>query len=87
MFFNSILFAVFLFVVFILYWFVFNKSLRLQNALLLVASYYFYSCWDYRFLFLLIFSTFLDYFTGIKIAGADGKGRKRFWGEKDSGCG
>ncbi|HSD09233.1 MBOAT family O-acyltransferase, partial [Flavobacterium sp.] len=50
-----------------------------QNALLIIASYYFYSCWDWRFLFLLVFSTFLDYYTGIRIEkSANDKGRK-FW--------
>lgn len=79
MLFNSLDFAIFLPVVFILYWFITNKSLKLQNILLLVASYFFYSCWDYRFLFLLIFSTVLDYYTGIKIAEANIKSSKKFW--------
>ena len=70
MLFNSVSFALFLPVVFILYWFVTKRSLKAQNILLLVASYFFYASWDYRFLFLLIFSTLLDYFTGIKIAEA-----------------
>lgn len=79
MLFNTINFALFLPIVFILYWFVTNKSLRLQNILLLVSSYFFYASWDYRFLFLLIFSTVLDYYTGLKIAGADNKKLKTFW--------
>lgn len=79
MFFNSLAFAIFLPVVFFLYWFVFNKTKNTQNALLILASYYFYSCWDWRFLFLLVFSTFLDYYTGIRIEkSANEKGRK-FW--------
>ncbi|GEP92735.1 D-alanyl-lipoteichoic acid acyltransferase DltB, MBOAT superfamily [Chitinophaga terrae (ex Kim and Jung 2007)] len=78
MLFNSLNFAIFLPVVFVLYWFVTNKSLKLQNLLLLLASYFFYACWDYRFLFLLIFSTFLDYFTGIRMFDAK-PGMKRFW--------
>ena len=79
MLFNTINFAVFLPIVFVLYWFVCNKNLKLQNILLLVSSYFFYACWDYRFLFLLIFSTVLDYYTGIKIAGAGTKKLKIFW--------
>ena len=67
MFFNSIDFAIFLPIVFLLYWFVAKKKIQWQNFLLLCASYFFYACWDYRFLLLLSFSTFLDYFTGIKI--------------------
>ena len=63
MLFNSINFAFFLPIVFIGYWIV-RKKYAYQNFLLLAASYYFYSCWDWRFLFLLVFSTGLDYYTG-----------------------
>ena len=63
MLFNSFSFLVFFPIVFILYW-VLNKNFKAQNILLLVASYYFYSCWDWRFLFLLIFSTALDFYSG-----------------------
>jgi alginate O-acetyltransferase complex protein AlgI len=79
MLFNSLNFAIFLPIVFFLYWFVTQKNLRLQNILLLVASYFFYACWDWRFLFLLIFSTLLDYFTGLKMSEAKNKTRKKFW--------
>jgi alginate O-acetyltransferase complex protein AlgI len=79
MLFNSFEFFVFLPIVFILYWFVFNKQLKWQNAFLLLASYFFYGWWDYRFLFLLMFSTLLDYYTGLKIAEAESTGRKKFW--------
>lgn len=78
MFFNSLAFAVFLPIVFLLYWFVFGKTKSMQNAFLVVVSYYFYSCWDWRFLFLLIFSTLLCYFTGIQIEKNTQKARK-FW--------
>ena len=79
MFFNSAAFAVFLPIVFFIYWFVTNKNLNLQNILLLVSSYFFYSCWDWRFLFLLIFSTLLDFFTGIKISETDDRRKRLFW--------
>src|SRR5687768_1193803 len=79
MLFNSIDFALFLPVVFILYWFVTSKSLKAQNILLLVSSYFFYSCWDWRFLFLLMFSTLLDYFTGIMMHDAKNRNTKKFW--------
>ena len=79
MFFNSIAFAIFLPIVFFLYWFVFNKTKSTQNALLIVASYYFYSCWDWRFLFLLVFSTFLDYYTGIQIEKGKSERSRKFW--------
>ena len=79
MLFNSINFAIFLPIVFILYWFATKGNLRLQNILLLVSSYFFYACWDWRFMFLLIFSTLLDYFTGIKIHKAKHQRTKLFW--------
>jgi alginate O-acetyltransferase complex protein AlgI len=79
MLFNSINFAFFLPIVYLLYWFVANKNHKKQNILLLVASYFFYSCWDYLFLFLLIFSTLLDYFSGLKIYKSQNSKTKKFW--------
>ena len=64
MLFNSLEFALFLPIVFALYWFVCNKSIRLQNVLLLAASYFFYGWWDWRFLSLIIFSSFVDFIVG-----------------------
>ncbi|MFP4470143.1 MAG: MBOAT family O-acyltransferase [Bacteroidales bacterium] len=64
MLFNSLTFAVFLPVVFVLYWFVFNRNLRLQNFLLLVASYVFYGWWDWRFLSLIVISSAGDFILG-----------------------
>ena len=79
MLFNSIDFALFFPIVFLLYWFVFNKNLRSQNVLLLVSSFFFYACWDWRFLFLLIFSIILDYFSAHKIFNATTKSSRKFW--------
>ena len=79
MLFNSINYAIFLPIVFILYWFVANRSLKLQNMLLLVASYFFYAFWDWRFLLLLMFSTSLDYYTGLKMSYAENQNKKKFW--------
>ena len=79
MLFNSIGFAIFLPIVFLLYWFVGKKKYEYQNILLLVSSYFFYACWDYRFLFLLIFSTLLDFYTGIKMSEAQSVKMRKFW--------
>lgn len=65
MLFNSIDFAIFLPIVFILYWFVTNKNLKLQNLLIVVSSYLFYGWWDWRFLSLILFSTLVDYLVGL----------------------
>ena len=67
MLFNSIDFAIFLPIVFILYWFVTDKNLSLQNLLIVVASYIFYGWWDWRFLSLILFSTIVDYAVGQKL--------------------
>lgn len=68
MLFNSLHFAFFFVVVFALYWLVGAKRLRVQNVLLVVASYYFYCNWNWRFGFLLAFSTLLDFYSAHAIA-------------------
>lgn len=45
----------------------------------LVASFYFYACWDWRFLFLLVFSIVLDYFSGLQIEKSINKKQANFW--------
>lgn len=65
MLFNSIDFAIFLPVVFLVYWFLVNKSLKLQNLFVVLASYVFYGWWDWRFLSLILFSTLVDYSVGL----------------------
>jgi alginate O-acetyltransferase complex protein AlgI len=79
MLFNSILFALFLPLLFVLYWYGTNKNFRIQNILLLIASYLFYACWDPRFLFLLIFSTLLDYLAALQITTAKDQHVRKFW--------
>jgi D-alanyl-lipoteichoic acid acyltransferase DltB (MBOAT superfamily) len=68
MLFNSIEFLLFLPIVFVLYWFVFDKKLKYQNLLILISSYVFYGWWDYRFLSLILLSTIVDYFIGLRIS-------------------
>jgi D-alanyl-lipoteichoic acid acyltransferase DltB (MBOAT superfamily) len=51
----------------------------MQNIILILASYYFYSCWDWRFLFLLVFSTFLDYFSALKVAQSKNEIGRKVW--------
>lgn len=76
MLFNSIEFAFFLPLVFFLYWFVTKKNLRTQNVLLVVASYFFYGWWDWRFLSMIVFSSLVDYLVGIQM-GKTEKARRR----------
>lgn len=67
MLFNSIDFAVFLPVVFLIYWFLVYRRLSVQNGFLVMASYLFYGWWDYRFLFLLFLSTAIDFGIGLAL--------------------
>lgn len=78
MLFNSFEFLIFLPVVFLLYWFVFNKHLKWQNALVLFASYFFYGWWSWKFMGLLMVSTVLDYLYGFWVASPNRKKAKLF---------
>lgn len=80
MLFNSIDFAVFLPIVFALYWALNKLGLKYQNMLVLIASYIFYGWWDWRFLSLIAFSTLVDYTVGNQMVKATA-GRKKtlFW--------
>ena len=79
MLFNSPEFLVFLAIVFGLYWFVTQRSLKAQNALLLLASYVFYGWWDWRFLGLIVLSTLIDFTVGLRIAAARKNRSKKIW--------
>jgi len=72
MLFNSIEFLLFLPAVFLLYWFVF-RNLKIQNVLILIASYVFYGWWDWRFLSLIFVSTLIDYSIGITLQKTNAK--------------
>ena len=77
MIFNSVEFLFFLPTIFILYWFVFNKNLKVQNSLILVSSYIFYGWWDYRFLSLIFLSTIVDYIIGLNIPKQDSEKKQK----------
>jgi D-alanyl-lipoteichoic acid acyltransferase DltB (MBOAT superfamily) len=77
MLFNSLEYLLFLPTVFILYWFVFNKNLRIQNLLILISSYFFYGWWDYRFLILIFLSTIVDYIIGLNIPRQDSEKKQK----------
>ncbi len=68
MLFNTLEFSIFLPLVFLIYWFVVNKNIKVQNLFLLFASYVFYGWWDYRFLGLIIFSSTVDFLIGLKLS-------------------
>ena len=77
MIFNSLEFAVFALIVMTLYW-GFARFRRVQNTMLLVASYFFYGWWDWRFLSLIALSTIVDYFVGLKLESTDDAKKRRY---------
>ena len=79
MLFNSFNFGIFLPIVLILYWAIGYKKFRNQNILLLIASYFFYGFWDWRFLLLIFISSLIDYFTGLEIEKSTTTTRKKFF--------
>jgi alginate O-acetyltransferase complex protein AlgI len=79
MLFHTSAFWLFLIVVFSIHWWLGRNAVRRQNTWLLLVSYFFYSCWDWRFVGLLAFSTLLDYLTGIQIERSDSNGRRKMW--------
>ena len=77
MLFNSLEFAVFLPLVFLVYWLVARKPLWIQNAVVVAASAVFYGWWNWKFLGLIAFSTVLDYTIARLMAGTQETGRRK----------
>ena len=77
MLFTTIDFAIFLLIVFILYWFVTNKNLKVQNVLIAIASYFFYGWWDLRFLALLLLITVVNYFLGLGLSKENNEAKRK----------
>ena len=77
MLFNSLDFAIYLPIVFGLYWFVFNRNLRAQNLLVALASYVFYGWWDWRFLSLILFSSLVDFAIALALANTNDKTKRK----------
>ncbi|MFY0591958.1 MBOAT family O-acyltransferase [Roseivirga sp.] len=78
MLFNSIDFVLFLPLVFIIYWCISSDRPKEQNLFLLLASYFFYGCWNWKFLGLIAFSTLIDYLIGLAL-GKEIKQVRRTW--------
>ncbi len=86
MLFNSLQFAVFLPIVFLLYWFVFDRLIRRsryqltwQNAFVVIASYVFYGWWDWRFLLLIALTSLCSWGSGILIGKNEGNKKAKWW--------
>lgn len=76
MLFNSLEFALFLIIVFSVYW---SLGLRGQNIFILAASYFFYAWWDWRFVSLLLFSSTANFFFGIGMNRASDQVSRKMW--------
>ena len=85
MLFNSIEFAFFLPIVFLIYWAIGyahikdTLKLRLQNAFVVIASYVFYGWWDWRFLLLIAFTSFCSWGSGLLISRATSQNKAKAW--------
>lgn len=79
MLFNSFNYLYFLPLVFITYWVLSKFGRKKQNLFLLIASYFFYGLWDFRFLGLLFFSSIVDFYAAQKIFKADNKEKKKLF--------
>lgn len=79
MFFNSIDFAIFFPIVFFLYWLVFRGHLNVRNVFLIAVSYLFYGWWDWRFLSLIIVSSFIDFLCGQQIFQTENSKPRKRW--------
>lgn len=77
MLFNSIEFAIFLVVVFMLYWYVFNKGVKTRNLFIIAVSYIFYGWWDWRFLLLIAMTSLFSYASGLAIGRFQEQGNKK----------
>jgi alginate O-acetyltransferase complex protein AlgI len=77
MLFNSIEFCFFLPIVYVLFWFATKSNLKYQNLVLLISSYVFYGWWDWRFLSLIIFSSFVDYYVGVSLSKTDDNKKRK----------
>lgn len=75
MLFNSFAFAIFLPVVFIFYW---ALPHRFRWVLMLVASYYFYMSWNIKYIFLILFTTFISYEAARMLEHAGSKKTKKW---------
>lgn len=73
MIFNSIQFIIFLPIIFLLYWAMPHKW---RNWLLLIASYYFYMCWNALYAILIIFTTISTWKLATMMNGKSPKIRK-----------
>ncbi|MDT0646676.1 MBOAT family O-acyltransferase [Zunongwangia sp. F260] len=77
--FNSFDFGIFFTIVFSIYWMIGGKKISFQNLFLLIASYFFYAWWDWRFLILIIASTVVDYALGLQLERTSNTSLRKIW--------
>ena len=69
----------FCFRIFYFYCFINYKKLKLQNLLIVIASYTFYGWWDWRFLSLILFSSLVDYIVGLNLLKQENPAKRRLF--------
>ena len=79
MLFNTLSFAIFLPLVFLIYWIWANKDIRWRNIFIILASYIFYGWWDWRFLGLIAFSSAIDFWVGLQLGKTDVQKKRRWY--------
>jgi alginate O-acetyltransferase complex protein AlgI len=77
MLFNSFIFAIFFIIVFIIYWSLCKKNLKIQNIFILTVSYIFYGWWNWKFIIIIILFTLFNYLTGIIIDTTEKKNKRK----------
>ncbi len=79
MLYNSLTFGIFLISVFFVYWFLLRANHKLQNYLLLSASWFFYGWWDWRFLLLFVSLSVFNYLVALALDKAQEKSIRKIW--------
>ena len=79
MLFNSFSFGLFLLIVYLLYWTVFNRNIKLRNLFLLIISYFFYGFWNWKLLILIVVITVTDFLSGRLIYFEERSSRRKFY--------
>lgn len=77
MLFNSFAFLLFLPIVFALHWY--GRGMRWQNTVVILASFFFYGWWDWRFLLLMIATCIANYYIGLRIEHYSDRKHRKAW--------
>jgi alginate O-acetyltransferase complex protein AlgI len=77
--FTTITFFIFFLLFFVVYWLLARTNKNLRNVFMILGGYVFYGWWDWRFLILLVFSSTIDFSSGLLIHGAKKAGNRKLF--------